>query len=382
MTWQKAIGQEKVKEIFQRAITENRIAHAYCLWGNEGTGKEAISIEFAKTVNCLNPIIIDKSIEYCGHCSSCNSSDHLQHPNISLVFAVPTGKGTDSKSDSSTMKLDDSQIDEISKQIRYKSEDYYHKIAVTGGNQIRINSVREIKRNLSMSASVNGRRVIIVCRADEMTSESANAFLKTLEEPQEKITIILTTSRKEMILPTILSRCQLIHCPPLGEDDLKNYLMNYKGFAEIDASMSAAFAQGSINRALGFLDDGTKQLRESAVQILRTSLKRKNYRLELTQGIDELVKAKDKRKIENFLNLIILWLRDVWTIVKTESDGNLINIDQRDILIKFAENFGDKDIPAAIVMIETAIQQLKQNVQPGMLMLNLFNEMRKLFYRE
>ena len=376
MTWNKVIGQSKVKEIFQRAIIDNRIAHAYCLWGYDGVGKEALAIEFAKTVNCLNPIITATSIDYCGHCNSCKSTQHLQHPNINLIFALPTGK----KTEGSGSALDDSQIDEVTNQIQAKSEDYYHKIVISGGNQIKISSIRDVKKNLSMSASLQGRRVIIICRADELTTESANAFLKTLEEPQSNITLILTTSRKEMILPTILSRCQLIHCPPLSVDEIREYLITFRGINKLDAEMASMFSEGSISKALGFLDDGTRTLRESAVNMLRSSLKKKNYRIELINSIDDLVKSKDKRKIENFLNLIIIWLRDVWTLVQTNNDSNVLNVDQKETLIKFAENFGNKNIPEAITVIETSIQQLKQNVQPNILVLNMFNELRTIFY--
>ena len=378
MTWNKIIGQKKVKKILQRAIIDKRISHAYCFWGNEGVGKEALAIEFAKTVNCHEPRRGRGTIEACGTCNSCRMFDSLQHPNIQFIFSLPAGKSTDSKSDSPYSKLDDSQLDEIKEQITLKSKDYYHKLAVTGGTQIKIASVREVKRNLSMSASVEGRRCIIIIRADEMTSESSNAFLKTLEEPQDNVTILLTTSRHDSILPTILSRCQQLHCPPLADEEIAESLVNINGFDENEARLIAAFAQGSYTKALEFHDEDMKSLRQNVVNMLRTALKKSMYRLELSKGIDEIIKSKDKRANETFLMLLIIWIRDVQAYISTNSKKYVINIDQIEVIRSFAKNFQSKDLNAIITLIENAVTQSKRNVQSQLIFINLFIKIRDI----
>ena len=378
MTWNKIIGQKKVKKILQRAIIDNRIAHAYCFWGSEGVGKEALAIEFAKTVNCHEPIRRRGSIEACDTCHSCRMFDNLQHPNVQFIFSLPAGKSTDSKSDSPYSKLDDSQLDEIKEQITLKSKDYYHKIAVSGGTQIKISSIREVKRNLSMSASVEGRRCIIIIRADEMTSESSNAFLKTLEEPQENVTILMVTSRHDSILPTILSRCQQLHCPPLADEEIAESLVSLKGFEESEARLISAFAQGSYSKALEFHDEDMKSLRQNVVNLLRTALKKNTYRLELSRGIDEIIKSKDKRSNETFLILLIIWFRDVQTIIMTGSRKHVINIDQIEVIRSFAKNFKTKDINLVISVIEDAVTQSKRNVQAQLIFINLFIKIRDI----
>lgn len=374
MTWNKIIGQENIKKILQHSILENKIAHAYCFWGDEGVGKDGIAIEFAKTTNCLNPTISGSSIEPCEVCSSCKMFSNFNHPNFQFVFSLPTSKA----SDTNETKLDDSTIDDIRDQLNHKSKDYYHKLSISGGNQIKISVVREVKRNLSLSANTIGRRCIVIVRADELTIESANAFLKTLEEPHDNTTIILTTTKKNSILPTILSRCQVIHFPPLTDFELETALQTRNGITGSTASIISRFAQGSYTKALEFQNEEMLQNRQKVIDVLRLSLRKKNYRIDLSKEIDEIVKSKDKRTIENFLLLLEIWFRDIVTYCGTNTTESIINIDQKDTIIKFGDNFGGDKMYQCIGYIDTALTQVKRNVPLQMILVSLFLKIRNL----
>ena len=215
MAWNAIIGQEKVKNLLQKAIIDNRIANSYCFWGLDGIGKDALAIEFAKSANCINPIIYGNTIQACDSCSSCKEITNLQSQSLEIIFSLPAGKTPDGHSDDPIAKLSDEQIDLIQEQIALKAENPYHKISIPNANQIKISSIRGLKKKLTLTSGSRGRRFVIISNADEMNSESANSFLKTLEEPHDNITIILTTSRPDTILPTILSRCQQVRCQPL-----------------------------------------------------------------------------------------------------------------------------------------------------------------------
>lgn len=378
MAWEEIAGQQRVKNILQRAIKENRVANSYCFWGIDGIGKEAVAIEFAKTLNCLSPVENDGIISACGKCDSCKQFVHLQHPNLIFIYSLPAGKSTDSKSDSSFSKLSDEQIEEIQAEFRLKALDYYHKIAISNANQIKIASIRELKKNLSMSAMQEGRRVIIVLRADELTKESANSFLKTLEEPSEGVTIILITSRQDQILPTILSRCQQIHFQLLAQEELEQLLIAKHNIAEADAKLFACFAQGSYQSTLEFLNEDVKKLRKDSVELLRSSLKKRVFRFDLVKNIDKILNSKDKKKNIAILLHILVWIRDASTISLTGNLNHIINIDQKDDLQSFAKNFGGKDLSYAISLIEKAITQVNKNVQNQLIFLNLFLKLREI----
>lgn len=379
MPWNSIIGQQRVKNILQRAILEKRIAHAYCFWGQEGVGKEALALEFAKTVNCENPLINNSNIEQCGKCRSCMHTLKLQHNNIELIYALPTGESATSAKDSPLEGMSDLQIDEIREQIALKAENPYHKIALKKASQIKISSIRALKKKLTMASGESGRRVIIVFDADKMTSEASNAFLKQLEEPQAGITIIMVTSRFDIILPTILSRCQKIHCPAISEDELAIELVRRHNIKEVDARLITNFAQGSYNRALQFMDASFTELRQEIVEILRCTLKKRDFRVELLEKIDTLAKDNDKNSLEIILQLFIIWLRDAKSIVQTKNSNNVINVDQLETINRFASNFGSKDIIAAIESIEKAITRIRRNVQIKLVLLTLFIELRNIF---
>lgn len=382
MSWNNIIGQDRVKDILQRAILEKRISHSYCFWGTEGCGKDAIAIEFAKTANCERPIINgDSSIEACDECNSCHTISTLQNPNVQLLFSLPTPKSTSTKDESVLSKMSEEQISDIKEQLKLKAENPYHKISLAGANQIKIANVREIKKNLSMSAITAGRRFIIISNAHELTTEAANAFLKTLEEPHDEITIILTTPKIEQIMPTILSRSQQIHCEPIPDSEIVKILMDKYGKSSGEARIISAFAQGSYLRAMEYMDEDMQAFRESAVAAFRTTLKSK-YRAELIKQLEPLVKAKDKKTTEKFLILLMLWLRDAIILKTTGNRELIINADYADTLQKFVDNFGQKDFPAAIEKIEIAISRIYKNVMTELILLDMFLDLRRILLRK
>jgi DNA polymerase III subunit delta' len=376
MAWNDIIGQERVKSILQKSIVEGRVSHAYLFWGIEGIGKEALAIEFAKTVNCLKPIINGDKIDACGICSACLKSNVFQHPNIKLIFSIPTGKASDSKNDNPLGNLSDEQIGKIQEQTELKSHDYYHKIEIPKANHILVSQIREIKRNLSLGAAQQGRRVVLVFRAEEMNKESANAFLKTLEEPHEGITIIITTSRIELLMQTIISRCQQVYCEPLYDSAISDVLISRTGIDETNARLAATFAQGSFTAALEFLNQDMSLLRESVINTFRSSLKKKIYRHELIENLEKISVFNDKRIAEYFIRILILWLRDSYTLINTNNTDSLINKDQSEMLGRFAEKFSDRNIPGVIYLLENSIHQIYKNVQLQLVFLSLFIRLR------
>ena len=377
MAWKDIIGQTTVKNLLQRAILEDRVAHAYCFIGIEGTGKEAVAIEFAKAVNCEEPVISQGKIDACGKCISCRMTNSLQHPNIQIIYSLPTPKSMDSRKDNIAEKLSDEQIAEIQEQNAMKAANPYYKIQISKASQIKIAQVREVKRGLSLAPNSGGRRFIMVFNAEEMTAESANAFLKTLEEPQTHTTIILTTSQPQLILPTILSRCQQVFFQTLPDDELELYLQNKFNLDITEARLAVSIGQGSYSKSVETLDEGMKILRNNVVDLLRTALKKRIYRVELIAKIQPLLSEKDKNYIDKVLLILLFWLRDAYNLIQTSSARTIINIDQLTFLQNFAKNFSTKDISNVLILIENAIRNNGRNVNRQLLLINLFINIRK-----
>mgnify|MGYP001005636207 CR=1 FL=1 len=381
MTLKKIIGQERVKSILTRAVAEKKVAQSYCFWGQEGVGKDAAALELAKLVNCKNPNVNGENIDSCGVCSSCKQISNFQHQNFKLIFSLPSGKAADTKSDDPYAKLSDEQIESIKEQMELKSKNPYYKMIIPNANQIKIASIREIKKSLSLTALTEGRRFVVISRAEEMTSEAANAFLKTLEEPHENITLILTTSRHDMLLPTILSRCQMIHFQPIPEDKLAQFLLNEYNLTEANAKIIASFSEGSYTKAVSFLDEDMQKIREEVVSLFRISLRKKSFRSDLAASIEKLGEIKDKKKIENFLSLLLLWLRDAYYLSKIQDYKNIVNVDQIETLNKFTANFANKNFAEACNSVEKAIHQIRRNVNFYLILFKLFIDLRKIFLK-
>ncbi|MEI6089236.1 MAG: hypothetical protein WCR42_02180 [bacterium] len=379
MGWDNIIGHEKTKEIFQHAILSNKLAGAYLITGIAGIGKDALAIEFAKTAMCETPIIEnDTKISACGHCKSCKNMAHLAHVNFDFIFALPTGTTTDTKNDDPFDKLTASVIDEIKEQIAIKAQNPYHRIQIPSANQIRISQIRFVKRKLSMTTNSEGHRFVIISNADEMAAEAANAFLKTLEEPSQNTTIVLTSSRGDTILQTIHSRCQHITCNPLPDDLIISELFKREGISDVQARIAATFAQGSYSKALDTLQEDTSELRETALNMLRTSMKKGTYREELMKYIEALEKH-DKADMLLVMNFLLFWMRDVAVLANDRNEDKLINVDQLEVMRNFVKAFGKADINLAVKAIEDSINMIPRNVSVKLCFISLFIKLRQVF---
>ena len=139
--WSNIIGQKRSVLLLRHAMHEQRVAHAYCFFGPEAVACEALALAFAQALNCAKPV--DESP--CGTCKSCVQMNALQHPNVQLIFALPTGK-VGNADDSPISHLSDDQLALVHEEIARKSENLYHRISLDGATAIRINTIREIGR--------------------------------------------------------------------------------------------------------------------------------------------------------------------------------------------------------------------------------------------
>lgn len=379
MNWNNIIGQDRVKMQLWRAILEEKIASSYCFWGPDGVGKDALALEFARTANCLSPKISNGKIEACGTCISCKSAAKFQNPNIRLIYSLPAFSKSSSADSSALSGATPEQIRQIEEELRLKSENPYHKISIPGASQIRISSVRDLKRELSLSGG-SGRKFVIIMRADEMTQEASNALLKTLEEPQPNTTIILTTSRRELLLQTILSRTQQIHCEAISDSAMISALTARLGISTEEAGLAAAFAQGSFRAASDFLNSQSNVCRTAAIDLFRNALSGKFDRAEMLKILDPYTKSKDKSGCEEILVQLEIWIRDG---MKIAASGNyftgIFNLDKTDTAAKFARNFQSADFASAIDIIDQGITDLHSNVAKDLAMINVFIRLRRQF---
>lgn len=380
MAWTDVIGQERVKQILQNTFIHDRVASSYLFVGNEGIGKDALAIEFAKLMNCPDPIINEN-----GQNSEAKISDEfdkkykssfLSHPNIISVFPIPAPKAGSKDEGDLLSGLSEDQVKEIQDELEKKSKDPYYKMNISGTLAIRVSQVRKIKQILKMSNVNRGKRVIILFDAHLMNEEASNAILKSIEEPSENTIFILITHSPEFILSTIRSRCQLIRFDPLKDEHIKEYLIK-EGIDTSNLDFILPFAQGSITRAIEFADDEIQKLRDISLDILRNGLRAKVYREKTIELIEEITSLNDRKLTIKSILIIAYWLQDC---LKKSSNNNLIiNKDQEDIIEKFVQNFGGKNISKAIIECEESIRMINQNVNQTLVYLSLIIKLRRIF---
>lgn len=381
MGFSAVIAQDRVKRMLSGAIREQSIAHAYCFYGEEGIGKDALAIAFAQILNCSEPIShSDGIIDACGLCKNCIDAMRLEHPNIMFISALPAGKTTSKNEDSPLLQLSEDMLALYKQEMILKADDPYHVWAMPNAQTIRIASIRDIKKQVKMSATQSGRRVFIISQADKMNMEAANAFLKTLEEPHDHITFILTTSKKDTLPQTILSRCQQVYCDLLPSDALIDALCEKQGISRSESQLIGAFSQGSYGRACSFLNEDIQSMRSDIIDLLRCALKRKHYRLELMQQMDRLLTDKDRGLQELLLRMLALWIRDCHyaSIVKDSNEG-IMNIDQIESIRKFATAFPNANYHAILQQLEQSMEHIRRNVNGNLVLLSTMLACREAF---
>jgi DNA polymerase III subunit delta' len=358
--WSRVIGQKRVKQILLAALRTERLPHAYLFYGSDGVGKDAMALELARVLHCEQG-----GEEACGRCSSCVGINSLQHPDVKLVVALPAGKGEGSD-DAPLAKLADADVKVIQEQLKLKGENPYLRVSIPRASIIKINSIRELRRESAMTTSGRSRRVFIISHADEMGEEAANTLLKTLEEPLGNTMTILTTAHRDALLSTIQSRCQAVRFDVLTDEEIKHALVSRNAVGEEQATLVARLANGNYLRALDLLQEDFSVQRETVRSFIIHALG--NNVLALLDDIESLASARNREMVVRFLTLLLMWFRDALVLT---NGGTIINVDQEDSLQRFVKKFPGADLARVLADIEKAISLVDRNVYIRLVLLQL-----------
>lgn len=373
MSWNRVVGQHSVVRLLMQAAASDRLPHGLLLKGDTGAGTLALAIALARTITCDKPITTG-GYGPCDTCHSCVQNHTLQHPNISIITALPAGKA-DTEND-----LPQDVVDELAHNIRELATDAYAPFNLTGATQIKIGQIREIKRQLSMSAMQSGRRVVIIHLVETMTVEAANAFLKALEEPQSNVLLILTSEAPERLLPTITSRCQQLSVPPIDDDDIVAALIA-EGVELQEAMLVAPFARGNMTLARAYLREDVQAERATVLTLLRTAMRGRDFRIALIDAIAGATDRRDRTRTLLMLNLLALWFRDVQTVLALGTDATITNLDQRESVVRFASSFGTADFSLALDIVDRGVRDVRRNVAQNTILLSTLLMLRTHFYK-
>ena len=360
-------GQGSAKTLLENLIKTGRIPHALLFCGSEGVGKHFTAIQFAKLLNSEN-INQPDSVIY-------KRISSLSEPYIKYVMPLPRGKG-ETAEDSSMDKLSKEVVEQINDELKIKTANPYHIISIDNANTIKINSIREIKKFISINYDDIKYRIIIINEAHLMNEESQNALLKSLEEPPEGIVFILLTPYKDRLLTTIQSRCWGVNFEPLTEKDIEEILTKYFDADKKTAGKVSHFAEGSITTAVELIDQDLDKTLENAISLLRYSLAKK-YNSAFA-GAKKLVDDSPETFIAT-VRIILKWLNDV---IKNRVDVKSYYFnDYKDTIEKFNLRFGETDINSAYDKLSELINAYDRNVNLNVIILNVIFELSAIVNR-
>jgi DNA polymerase III subunit delta' len=220
MLFKQISGQKQVKSRLLQAVKQKKVGHALLLAGPEGSGSLALAIAFARYLNCENRGEEDS----CDACSTCRKYSRLIHPDLHLVFPVAETK----KSGKKPVSDDYLQLWRESVLANpYMSLSQWHEAMGTENKQsfISRHESRNIIKKLSLKNFEAVYKVMIIWTADRMNIEAASTLLKILEEPPANTLFILLTGDVSQIVPTILSRAQLIKIPGIDQESMRHAVM-------------------------------------------------------------------------------------------------------------------------------------------------------------
>ncbi|NLK90035.1 MAG: DNA polymerase III subunit delta' [Clostridiales bacterium] len=311
MVFEGIVGQERVLEKLGKDLESNQTVHAYLFEGEKGLGKKSIALKLASALVCRND-----GQRPCGRCNSCIKASSGNHPDIGII---ENDKGV-----------------------------------------IRIDEIRELINEMQLKPYESKRKVCIICDADKMNMWAQNALLKTLEEPPSYATIVLLTVNSNSLFPTIVSRCQVIKLHPADPETIEHHLIKNMGVEKEQAHMLAVFSGGIVGRAVELLDNSDfYHRREEVIKICNKLLTPDLL------GILEQIKFFEEQRlhIEEILDLMIRWYRDLFIYNETKNMGFITNIDKKEDIELQATKIDLTKIRNIIFIIEKAKNNLKSNVQ-------------------
>ncbi len=361
-------GQPQVREFLRASLASGNISHAYLFTGPAGSNKTTSAYALAQAIICEN--------RSCGECEACKRIMRRKHPDVR--YYEPGGLGT-----------------------------------------YLIEQVREIVADTNLAPIQARKKIYILDRVDLLGVQAANAFLKTLEEPPANVIIILLGRTRESVLPTIVSRCQVVPFRHIPAQEAAGILVQNTGASELAAKIAVQACGGSITKAMAFLKTNERmEYRDYIFEVLealnladdwdilnyvsrlvvRAKAPLDEVRLqqeeELTQSSEFLEKSsirqlelRNKRSLGSAtkdallqtVSIIGSWLRDVM-MVCSEKAELIINQDKKDMIVETAMVSDEVRAAQALLLCKRAEEALSYNVSPETCLDALLYEVREVLY--
>jgi DNA polymerase-3 subunit delta' len=363
--WNGLYGQDLVKTLLESLIKSSKVPHALLFTGIEGTGKDFFALRFAQALIQTSDAGNKETI--------INHIRNLSEPYFKYIIPLPRGKNeTDDNGPVDKLSSEDMQV--LREELNNKINNPYYRIKIPKANNIKISSIRDIKRFISFNYEDIPYRIIVISDAHLMNEEAQNALLKNLEEPPEGVVFILTTPYPGLLRETIRSRCWIINFQPLNEQYLYKVLIKYFNFNPGLAEMIAPFAMGSVTNALTLNEHEFQKILDKTIFLLRYSFGRKFH-----SALNEIlpyVNDGGAESIRLLVQMIIIWLNDLQKL--RYDDKDIFFKTHRETLEKFNIKFPALKLNDIVAKLDRLSSLISGNINLNLIALNIVIELSSL----
>lgn len=364
-------GIPHVKKLLTDAVKASHSAHAQLFVGADGALNLPLALAFATYLHCEN-----KGEDSCGVCPACSKNAKYIHPDTHFVFPLSNVKG---EKDEERLKAD------ITKSWRsflleqpfgnlddwcnfYGGED---KLSI-----ISKDASREIIKTLALKPFESKNKVMIIWQPESMHPAAANGILKILEEPSPNTFFILVTNAADQLMPTIISRTQIVTIPLLSDDELEAHLREKYQLEEVKARRIVQLSDGNINLAIKLIDQEQDDSAGFFTEWMRACFGQK-YGSLVTMAED--YHALDKLSQRNMISYGINMLRETLLYRSGAESINRTRGDEREFVQKFSTVLDVNKIEKSFQLLNDAGYHLERNGSAKMIFMDLSLKMAQTF---
>jgi DNA polymerase-3 subunit delta' len=324
------IGHEWAVDLLAEHVAQGRERHAYLISGPQGVGRRTLALRFAQALNCPKQPTPGQP---CRKCSTCKRIELMQHPDLTVVEAEHEGE------------------------------------------VLRIDQVREIQHSLSLAPYEARYRVALILRFEEAHPSAANAMLKTLEEPPPQVVVILTAQSAESLLPTIVSRCEVLRLRPLSVDETARGLQTISGVSLEQAEKLAHISGGRPGYAIRLYEHPMLlEQRQAWIEEL--------FRLLASSRGERFAFAKEsvdnKEELRSELQVWLTFWRDTLIYAAGITDP-ITNLEYSPRIKKLADEIGLHKAQFYVNSIENTLDRIDRNVNSRLALEVLLMDFPKLY---
>jgi DNA polymerase-3 subunit delta' len=312
MNWN-IFGHEWAVQLLKQHVINQTQRHAYLFTGPESVGRRTLALRFAQALNCPQS---GRTGEPCLECPTCDQLGRLVHPDLSIVQAEKVG------------------------------------------GQLKVDQIRDLQHGLALAPIDANYRIALLLRFEQANKNAANALLKTLEEPPTRVVVMLTAESAERLMPTIVSRCEILRLRPLPIPDMKQGLITKRNIPPTEADLIAHLSGGRPGYCVRLLREPEElSLRNAWLDDLQSLITAN--RVERFYYAETM--ARENESLRYKLKVWLSFWRDVMLRI-SNSSAPITNIDRMETINEFAQKVDLSEAHQLVISLERIFDLLDHNV--------------------